>query len=509
MKNRLPWVIAAMLCCTACHKSDDTPLSQFSTNKTGITLQGYIDALDSISITSDGAWSLSTPPSADWLQVSSTKGSGSATVYVKNNKEIAGTAEEVTLTITSADQRVPATSIKINRTPYFKKVFSQLASDNFHISFNSGVATTDGGVIMVGTVFGTIPGRTEPQEEGIIARFNSAGALQWKKLIGGSKADYLNKIVATSDGNYMIAGNTRSNDGTIENGNKGNFDYWITRINDQGIIAWSRTYGGSGIDAAQSIAALSGGKCFFTGYSSSAGGQVGGSSDVNNKAWNIIVAPDGDLLSGFTIGETGNDLMGRHVIPTNDGKFLLIGNIGGGGPWRAWMAKCTPEGTILWQQTHGGYNNIDMGSGVVTNDGGYLVAGKAYNQQTESMDILVIKTNAEGNQSWQKLFGGNMEEQGGALAIAPDGAYYLVATTQSNDATVPGHHGGKDAWLLQLNAQGNKQWAKALGGTLNDYANTIIKTTDNKYLMGGTSTSNDGDLTGNGTFESGWILKFE
>ena len=75
----------------------------------------------------------------------------------------------------------------------------------------------------------------------------------WNKTLGGSSSDYANSIQQTSDGGYIVTGQTTSNDGDISDGNSGGGDIWIVKLDEIGDKIWDKTLGGSDNDNANSI----------------------------------------------------------------------------------------------------------------------------------------------------------------------------------------------------------------------------------------------------------------
>src|SRR4029077_18979089 len=93
------------------------------------------------------------------------------------------------------------------------------------------------------------------------------------KCLGGSSTDLANAIVETSDGGYLVAGSTYSNDGDVI-GDHTSGDVWAVKINSTGGILWQKYFGGSGPDDASSIKATSDGGYIVAGTSSSNDGDV-------------------------------------------------------------------------------------------------------------------------------------------------------------------------------------------------------------------------------------------
>jgi hypothetical protein len=103
----------------------------------------------------------------------------------------------------------------------------------------------------------------------------SQPAIQWQKSIGGSGAEYANKIIQTGDGGYFVAGYSESNDGDFS-ANKGNSDFAVARLNISGSIIWQKCLGGSDQDEGLSITTTSDGGSAISGFSYSTNGDVTG-----------------------------------------------------------------------------------------------------------------------------------------------------------------------------------------------------------------------------------------
>ena len=66
--------------------------------------------------------------------------------------------------------------------------------------------------------------------------------IQWQRSLGGSVDDRAYSIQQTTDGGYIIAGFSNSNDGDVT-GNHGDYDYWIVKLNNTGAIEWQKSKG--------------------------------------------------------------------------------------------------------------------------------------------------------------------------------------------------------------------------------------------------------------------------
>src|SRR5690606_9169211 len=97
--------------------------------------------------------------------------------------------------------------------------------------------------------------------------------MEWQKSLGGSNSEQAQSVQQTLDGGYIIAGYSYSNDGDVS-GNHGNSDFWIVKLNSQGIIEWQKSHGGSSEDGAYSIQQTEDGGYIVAGISNSTDGDV-------------------------------------------------------------------------------------------------------------------------------------------------------------------------------------------------------------------------------------------
>ena len=168
---------------------------------------------------------------------------------------------------------------------------------------------------------------------------------------------------------------------------------------------------------------------------------------------------------------------------------------------------------IEWQKSLGGTNDENAYSIQQTADGGYIAAGYSKSSNGDVTgnhgfyDYWVVKLDGAGNIQWQKCLGGTSYDQAFSIQQTADGGYVVAGWSYSNDGDVTGNHGGDDYWVVKLDTAGIIQWQKSLGGTNDDYAQSIQQTADWGYVIAGGSGSNDGDVTGNHGGADYWIVK--
>lgn len=173
----------------------------------------------------------------------------------------------------------------------------------------------------------------------------------------------------------------------------------------------------------------------------------------------------------------------------------------------------TQAPTIQWQKTLGG-TAYDQGLSVIqTSDEGFVAAGIATSTNGNVTgnhgfgDFWVVKLNASGILQWQKAYGGSADDGAFSIAQTTDAGFIVAGTSTSTNGDVTVNHGLEDWWIVRLNSSGTLQWQKSFGGSSVDIPYDIHQTSDLGFIIAGYTISNDGDVTGNDGFEDFWIVK--
>ena len=135
----------------------------------------------------------------------------------------------------------------------------------------------------------------------------------------------------------------------------------------------------------------------------------------------------------------------------------------------------------------GGAGNDQGHSVEQTDDEGYFIVG-CFDCESNESNMWLIKTNREGNEQWSQILGGNSYEWGRFGQQTDDGGYIVTGLTTSLGS------GSSDAWLIRLNSQGEEIWDKTFGGVNGDGSSFVQETNDGGYILIGytTSFSNNG-----------------
>ncbi|MEK6481831.1 hypothetical protein WJR50_30085 [Catalinimonas sp. 4WD22] len=200
-------------------------------------------------------------------------------------------------------------------------------------------------------------------------------------------------------------------------------------------------------------------------------------------------------------------------IPTGDGGYLLAGstssnasgdksqNSRGGADY--WIVKIDAQGNKQWDKTFGGEFNDYLSSAIPTEDGGYLLVGNSYSNASGDkseenntdciefsdcdFDYWIVKIDAQGNKQWDKTLGGNVAEEISDAIPTRDGGYLLAGHSISNISgdKSEDNKGGFDYWIVKIDAQGNKLWDKTIGRSSEEFLSSVVPTTDDGFILAG------------------------
>ena len=382
--------------------------------------------------------------------------------------------------------------------------------------------TSDGGYIAAGTTYSNDGDVSENNGHGDIwvIKLDALSNIQWQKSLGGSGHEFARSIQQTSDGGYVVTGFTVSNDGDVS-GNNGAYDIWVVKLNISGSMQWQKCIGGSSHDNAQSIIQTSDGGYLIAGLTYSNDGDVSGNHG-DEDAYVVKLDTIGNIVWQKCYGGTLSDYA-NSIKQTTDGGYIFSGYTSSNNgdvsgihdSSDIWVVKIDTSGTIQWQKCLGGTNNEEGYPEILqTYDGGYIISGQTRSNDGDvsgfhgSLDAWVVKLNATGIIQWQKCLGGTNYDYATSIEQTSDSGYILCGDSYSNDGDVSGNHGTKDLWTVKLDSNGTIQWQKCFGGTSYDGANSIHQTTDGGYIVAGATASTDGDVTENHGYADLWIIKF-
>ncbi len=360
------------------------------------------------------------------------------------------------------------------------------------------------------------------------------GQIDWIKTIGGTQEDNAQDITHTSDGGLAIIGYTKSIDGDISDHVTEQNDYWVTRLDANGSILWSKTYGGSADDRGEAIKTTNDGGFIITGYSRSADEDVSSNNGFYDQ-WIVKLDASGNIQWEKSIGYSGSD-QAFDIIQTNDGGYLTTGFLditasGGQGNFgrstsigafenpehgvgEFWCHKLDANGTIIWSRYFGGTNNDRSYAVLETSNHHFILAGSSESTDFDitnskgSYDFWVVKLAPNGDMIWQQSYGGSGIDIGYDITHTEDGNYIVVGDTRSADGDISNLKGSADFWVIKINdTDGSLMWERTFGGSDFDSARAITPLQNGGFAIVGSSKSDDTDVETNYGQNDFWVIK--
>src|SRR5664279_1395579 len=167
--------------------------------------------------------------------------------------------------------------------------------------------------------------------------------------------------------------------------------------------------------------------------------------------------------------------------------------------------RCSSNAPCLKAQNTLGGSGYDFADKLIaTRDGGFIVCGGTNSADGDfavpaanGEDAYIAKYNKHRHLEWTKTYGGTGDDFFNDIVQTYDGGYILTGFTSSTDGDVSGNHGAYDVWTVKVNATGNMEWQKSLGGSGYDFGNAVVQTFYGGYAIAGNTNSNDGNVSGN------------
>ncbi|MDG1571357.1 hypothetical protein OZ410_03460 [Robiginitalea sp. M366] len=289
------------------------------------------------------------------------------------------------------------------------------------------IQTADGGYALTGYAMSDDGDASSNQgfHDNWVLRLDAEGNVLWEQSFGFSGHDHSYDILATADGGLLFTGfldlTAARADGYTEKGGASAYhgvgEFWCTKLEADGTLAWRFYFGGSN----------------------------------NDRAHAVTAAPDGGfVLAGFS--ESGD-----YDITDPRGSYDF------------WVVKLDPQGRMVWERNLGG-SGIDTAADLVTHpEGGYLVTGHSFSTDGDisnplgEADLWLARLSEGGDLLWEQSFGGPAFDAAEAIAPGPEGSFFLAGNTRSTPGSLA-NAGENDLYLVRMDAGGNNLWQATFGG---------------------------------------------
>lgn len=296
--------------------------------------------------------------------------------------------------------------------------------------------------------------------------------IQFSKEYGGAYNEDGRWMEQLPDSGYIMTGGTT----TYSNGQT---DIWLVRADAYGNQLWTKSIGGTGFEFANMVKPTTDGGFIICGMSNT---SVAGQDD----AYLIKTNASGVTQWQVIIADTGEAEF-EGVIQTTDGGYACVGlnKTAGTQYYDVYLVKFNSSGAIQWQKNIGG-QSYEIGNSIQqTSDGGFIISGQTYSYGNLDGDYYLLKTDSTGNMQWQKTYANPGIQEAHYAQITPDGGFIIVGDADSLSNGL----GDTDILLMKTDANGDSLWSVVIGGNKKDGGKTVENTSDGGFIIGGITRS--------------------
>ena len=317
----------------------------------------------------------------------------------------------------------------------------------------------------------------------------SSDNILWQKTYGGNDEDVIYDLIITNDDYLVTVGSSSSLGDAWQS-------IWVMKLDSQGNNISNIFEGEKNYNLANSIILTDDGNFLI-------GGEKNWlhcpSCNEQGRAWIAKINPDLHIIWEKYLGDVKNNSI-EHVLSINSQGFVVSGltNSSKTSEFNAWFVFLDWEGNYLWSKE---YNNLfqDKATCILyLEEKGFLVAGHSQSRTINKNDAWILKLTMDGNIKWEKHFIGSGINVINKIIPSADRGILAVGYTTSKGV------GWQDAWVIQLDKDGNLEWEKTFGGDKKDIIVSAIKTDKNKYLLAGSTSSGS-----KGKISNAWVIQLD
>jgi len=296
------------------------------------------------------------------------------------------------------------------------------------------------------------------------------GDMLWNVLHGGANDESFSAVRGTPDGGFILCGFTETF-GPVNDVKS----LWVVKTDGTGTEEWSQVYGEGfsyGDEANDLCLASTGGYVVA--------GETYSYAATEKDAWMLKLDSDG-IIEWTNQSTSPTYAAGYAVIENSDGDYVMAGySYDELSRPRALLVKVAPNGATIWERLLGGAGTETAYSLAQTSDGGYILTGYTTTIGAGGVDIMLMKTDADGNSEWMQAFGTVDDDRGHAVCQLDDGGFIVAGGSGS-------FGGDRDAWLVRTDSSGNHLWTRSYGGTSGmwDQANDVQLAADGGFILTG------------------------
>lgn len=362
---------------------------------------------------------------------------------------------------------------------------------------------------------------------GYVSIYTPEGEHVHTTMLGGDRLStrtYTQGIVPCEDGGYIVGGCFLDAENPMPNGDFlefakdeskvfGKTDTFFAKYDKNNKLIWMDTFSGSDHDQLKSMIADKDGYLAIIETFSNDGDmkdQHYGLADLaivkysydGEKQWQTVVGGKNieSSRTGLDILANGNYILGGHAS-SKIGDFE--GQQAYGDLFDLFAAEIDRDGNIKWVKNYGGNKNDYCYTVTATEDGGFIMGGNT-KSTTDTFEnagsgydnAYVLKLDAEGNKQWVNVIKSSDVSEVTSI-LEQDNKFVVLGETRGKDFDFKDmNKGSMDTFLANYNKDGERTYLETIGGSMEDYPAAILELNNHQNAFLIHSISKDGDMKG-------------
>lgn len=321
------------------------------------------------------------------------------------------------------------------------------------------ITTADGGYALLGMTTSNSAGGYDLY----VVRLDANGDTLWTRTVGGSGNDKSMDLVQTGEGDFVLLGWTNGFGGQTD-------DLLLVKMDAAGTVLWAKR-----VDVPTDeqeyvgvLHALPGGDLLVGATTQFGAGLL--------DACVMRLSGEGEVVWATSYGQPDYDEC-RGLVPTADGGFMLAGRTTSynGGAYNTMMLKGTESGEVSWVRVYGdSFFDTPIDLEAVPN--GYMVAGSTTTFGAGSYDSFLMNVSPAGSVIWAKTYGNAWAEYATDVQATADGGCVLLGRLSTQSLL-------DQLFLIRTDAQGDTLWTRNYGGDAEEDLGAVVQTADGGYLV--------------------------
>jgi hypothetical protein len=293
----------------------------------------------------------------------------------------------------------------------------------------------------------------------------------WDNQLENNKADFYSDVIEDKDRGFIVFGSI------LTSGNSN--DFWLVAYNEKGDTVWTKTLGTKFRDVPKKIVQMANGGFLL----------VGATVQENTERLLLLRTDNnGNEQWRKTIND-GNYYLGEDVAALEDDGFVLVGAKGSEiGDVKLWMAKMDSKGEFIWEKTFHEELFGCIKSIKKLPIGGFSVSGQVNEKGKKDCDILIMRTNDNGELKWStRMKSPGKIEWPACVCCSPDSCFVLVGWRGVcfNDINSEDAIFDYDVILNKIDCNGKVQWTKNFDSEGSEGGNAVVIRPNGNFLVAG------------------------